>query len=325
MSHSLSVPRPRRWLRRTLFTAAALLVAAAAAVYAQPLWVLHEVTLGWLRAQGIRSEFVQLGAYRIHFLVGGEGEPLVLVHGLGSRATDWAPVIPPLVQHGFRVYALDLLGYGSSSRPDADYSIALETGVLRQFFEALRIGQADLGGWSMGGWIALKFTLDHPERVRRLMVFDSAGLKFTPTFDTTLFNSKTPEQVNRFMAVLTPHPPHLPDFVALDWIREMAREKLLVSRSMASMQRGEDLLDGKLGGIHVPVLIVWGKEDAVVPLSCGEEMHREMPQSVLAVMKGCGHLAPVECRERVLPEVLRFLNANPPLPAGREDIAPSEP
>ena len=317
--------RPRRWLRRIFLALAAAFLAASTLLYLRPLWVLHRATRVWLRAQGVRSEYVPVKAGRIHYLVAGAGPPLVMVHGLGGRAQDWALLLPPLARHGFHVYALDLLGYGRSSRPDVDYSIALESGVLRQFFEALHLEGADLGGWSMGGWVALKFTLDHPERVRRLVVFDSAGLKFKPRFDTRLFDSKTPAEVNRYMAVLTPHPPHQPDFVARDIIREMARESRVVNRALASMERGDEQLDGRLGAIRAPVLIVWGSEDAVVPLWCGEEMHREMPQSILAVIDGCGHLAPVECRRRVLPETLHFLEASPPLPAGREDFPPPKP
>ncbi|HUI40417.1 MAG TPA: alpha/beta fold hydrolase [Terriglobia bacterium] len=324
MTESAPLQPHRRWLRRTLLILLGLLAALGALVYLRPLWVLRETTRAWLRAEGVRNQDVKLGAYRIHYFVAGEGRPLVLVHGLGSRAEDWAPLIPSLARSGFRVYALDLLGYGRSSRPDVDYSIALETDILRQFFDSQRLQQADLGGWSMGGWICLKFTLDHPERVRRLMVFDSAGLNFKPGFDTGLFSSRTPQEVARFMAVLTPHPPHLPDFVARDLIREMGKESWVVSRSLTAMQGGADLLDGKLGRVQAPVLIVWGNEDSVVPFWCGEEMHREMPQSILAVLDGCGHLAPVECRRRVLPEAQRFLEADPPLPAGRQEFPASQ-
>jgi len=80
------------------------------------------------------------------------------------------------------------------------------------------------------------------------------------------------------------------------------------------MQTRADLLDGKLQTLQVPVLVVWGKQDVLVPLFCGEEMRREISQSSLAIFDGCGHLAPAECSGRVLRETLRFLEAEPPLP-----------
>ena len=96
----------------------------------------------------------------------------------------------------------------------------------------------------------------------------------------------------------------------------------VVQRAMKSMMAKGDLLDGKLGVIRAPVLIVWGKQDALIPLMCGEEMHQQMPHSLLAIFDGCGHLAPAECSGRVLPEILHFLEAEPPLPASVHEFPP---
>jgi len=313
-------PPRKRWLRRTLLGILLLAVMGGLAVYQRPLWVWQQATQVWLGFEGTRSEYVQLGPYRIHYLVAGEGKPLLLIHGLGSQGNAWALLIPPLVRQGFRVYALDLLGYGRSDRPDVDYSIALQSEIVRQFLDSQQIAQTDLGGWSMGGWVALKFTLDHPERVRRIFVADSAGLNFKPAWDPGLFTPTTPQQVDEFVAILTPRYRHLPRFVARDFIREMRRQGWVVRRSLASMRAGADLLDGKLSAISLPVLILWGKQDATTPLECGEQMHHEMPQSVLAVFDGCGHLAPIECRRAVLPEIIQFLEADPPLPGGVQEF-----
>jgi pimeloyl-ACP methyl ester carboxylesterase len=78
-------------------------------------------------------------------------------------------------------------------------------------------------------------------------------------------------------------------------------------------------MDGKLGKVTMPVLIVWGKQDVLTPLSVAEAMRREMPQSLLALLDGCGHIAPIECHDRVLMEMQRFLSANPPLPVGMHE------
>ncbi|MGO9270625.1 MAG: alpha/beta fold hydrolase [Terriglobia bacterium] len=317
--------RPKRrghWLRRALTLILVLLVVLGGVFYWRPFWVIERVTNSGLRLSGVKSDYVLLGSYRIHYFVGGangENRPLVLVHGLGGRAQDWAPMMPSLMRRGYRVYALDLLGFGQSDRPDVDYSIALQTQILEQFFESQRLTQADLGGWSMGGWVALRFTLTHPERVRRVFVDDSAGIYFKLAWDPALFHPATVEQAEEFLGWLTPEAARIPRFFARDMIREMRPRAWVVDRAMKSMQAGADLLDGKLQGIQAPALIVWGKQDILVPLACGEEMHREIPQSLLETFDGCGHLAPVECVNRILPETIRFLEAEPPLPpAARE-------
>jgi pimeloyl-ACP methyl ester carboxylesterase len=306
--------RRRRWVRPVLTAVLALLVCLGAVFYWRPLWVVDEATRVLLRLAGFKSEDVQLGPYRIHYYAGGLGKPLVLVHGLGGKAENWAAMMPSLSRHGYRIYAPDLLGFGRSDRPDVNYSIALQADVLLQFFESQHLTRADLGGWSMGGWVALKFALAHPALVRRVVVYDSAGIYFKPRFDPALFHPATVEQAQQFLALLTPQACRIPRFVVRDLIRAGRRTAWVVDRSMKSMQAGADLLNGQLQSLQVPVLIVWGKQDVLLPLFCGEAMHREMPQSSLAIFEGCGHLAPVECSDRVLAETLHFLEAEPPLP-----------
>jgi pimeloyl-ACP methyl ester carboxylesterase len=314
--------RPGRWVRRVLTAVLALLVCVGGVFYWRPLWVVDEATRAMLRLAGFKSECVQLGPYRIHYFAGGQGRPLVLVHGLGGKAENWTVMMPSLRQHGYRVYALDLLGFGRSDRPDVDYSIALQTEVLLQFFDSQRLTRADIAGWSMGGWVTLKFALAHPERVRRVVVYDSAGVYFKPRFDPALFRPATVEQARQFLALLTPQSSRIPGFVLRDLIREARPTAWVVDRSMKSMQAGADLLNGQMQSLQAPVLIVWGKQDVLVPLSCGEEMRREIPRSSLAIFDGCGHLAPAECSGRVLLETLRFLEAEPPLPPFTREFPP---
>src|ERR1700685_1599551 len=136
-----------------------------------PLWLVDRRVDARLRLQGVHSEFVTVNGYKMHYLVGGTGRPLVLVHGLGSRALDWANLIPRLIAGGHRVYAVDLLGYGRSAQPrDAGYSIAEQTVMVEGFLDSQHLQQVDLVGWSMGGWIAMRVALQQPERIRRLVL-----------------------------------------------------------------------------------------------------------------------------------------------------------
>ena len=312
--------RRARWLLRVLLVALALAACLGVAVYWRPFWVMDRAADAMLRLDGVRGGDVELGPYRIHFIAGGEGAPLVLVHGLGGKAQNWAPLIPMLIRHGHRVYALDLLGFGRSQRPDVDYSIALQADILGRFFDSQRLARADLAGWSMGGWVALKFTMAHPERVRRLAVLDSAGVDFKPALDLALFHPSTVAQAQEFLGWLTPQASRIPRFVARDLIREARPAAWVVERSRRSMESRVDSLDRKLGTIDVPVLIVWGKQDVLIPLACAHQMHREMSGSSLEIFDGCGHLAPVECAGRIGPAMLRFYEAEPPPPPSVQEF-----
>jgi len=109
-------------------------------------------------------------------------------------------------------------------------------------------------------------------------------------------------------------------FYARELLRKFADEDWIIDRAMKSMYTGKDLMDGKMGTLKMPVLIVWGDQDVLTPLTIGEQMHDAMPQSVLQVVHGCGHLAPVECSPRVSSAMVQFLQANPPEPPARKEL-----
>jgi pimeloyl-ACP methyl ester carboxylesterase len=296
-------------------TAFVLLLAALACgvlVWRSPLWVVDQEVDARLLLEGVHSEFVTVHGYQIHYLVGGSGRPLVLVHGLGSRALDWANLIPQLVAGGHRVYVLDLLGYGRSAQPaDGNYSISDQASIVEGFLDSQHLQQVDLAGWSMGGWIAMRVALEQPERIRRLVLLDSAGLRFKLGFDPALFQPASPRELAALEELLMPHPPPMPRFLAMAMLRRGNRVGWVVQRSLQSMMTGEDLVDGKLGALTMPVLIGWGEQDRLIPLAIGYKLHAEILQSVLDVYAGCGHLAPGQCAGQVGPSVVNFLNAQP--------------
>jgi pimeloyl-ACP methyl ester carboxylesterase len=291
-------------------------------IWYRPLWVFDRVTQAKLALAGMRHEEVTLDGYHIHYFVGGQGTPVLLVHGLGSRATDWADLIPPIVRSGHRVYAIDLLGYGESDRPkDADYSIPQESKIVEDFIAAKNLQQVDLAGWSMGGWIAMVVATDMPDRVSRLVLMDSAGLRFTPTFDIRLFTPSSMQQMSELVGLLTPYQHVMPGFLAKALLERSQRDAWVIRRSVNAMLTGQDLLDGKLGQLKMPVLIVWGKQDNLTPLSLAYQIHAGTTNSRLQIYDGCGHLAPGLCASRIAPGLVSFLNGAGPQ---RDAEMPSE-
>lgn len=277
-----------------------------------PLWLIDWQVDARLRLNGVHGEFATVNGYKMHFLVGGSGRPLVLVHGLGSRADDWADLIPQLIHGGHRVYAVDLLGYGKSSQPrDAAYSISQQAGMVEGFLDSQHLQQVDLAGWSMGGWIAMRIALQQPERIRRLVLLDSAGLRFKLGFDPSLFQPASPNDIAALEELLVPHPRPLPRFLAMAMLRRGDHVGWVVRRSVQSMMTGEDLVDGKLASLTMPVLIGWGDQDRLIPLSVAYQLHHDILQSVLDIYAGCGHLAPGQCVSQVGPSMVDFLNAQP--------------
>ena len=313
-----------RWVGAT----ALLLLICGAVFYRSPLWVNDQILRFRLWRHGVHSEYVDVDGQRLHYFEvppkdGGAGTPLVLVHGLGARGEDWAPLLTGLSASGFHVYAPDLLGYGRSAAPDVSYSISLEEETMAGFMKAMHLARPDVAGWSMGGWIAMKLTIDHPEMVDRLVVYDSAGVYFEAADAADVFTPVDIAGVKRLLAILSPKPVSLPDFVARDVVRRNGQVAWVIRRSVAAMMDGRDLLDFKLNRIARPTLVVWGSRDDLIPLQVGERIHSRIAGSSIAVIEGCGHLAPAECWRPALQGTVDFLKAQP-APQGARRVFSAE-
>ncbi len=323
--------RPRtKWLLWIAVLLGGLGIAAILFVHDDPFWLIERGTDAYLWKNGVHHREIMVGAYRIHYLeaaplIAGPEKPIVLIHGLGARASDWATLTPALAHAGFHVYALDLLGYGRSDQPTGgDFSLAEEERIVSGFLDALNLQQPDIAGWSMGGWIAMKFALDRPTRVRRLLLYDSAGLYMPIDFPLGLFTPSTPAELDQLVDRIEPtrHRLQIPGFAVPGLIRRFQRNAWVVDNSLSSMLDGKEVLDFRVQHLRMPVLLIWGMEDKLTPLSSAERLHQLVPHSVLAELPGCGHLAAAECAPQAIPPTLAFLNADPPLPPSVTVIPP---
>ena len=102
----------------------------------------------------------------------------------------------------------------------------------------------------------------------------------------------------------------MPDFVAKALLERSQGDAWVIRRAVTSMLTGQNLLDGKLSELKMPVLIVWGQQDNLTPLSMAYQIHAGVPNSTLQVYDGCGHLAPGLCADRIAPQLLSFLNSS---------------
>ena len=299
--------RKYTWATVIFFSAVILFLVG---FWARPLSYFNTFTAFQMWMGGARSHEITVAGHRIHYYVRGPetGSPVVLVHGLGGRCEDWRNLAPYIARAGFRVYMPDLPGFGRSERPaDFSYSIPDQASAVVGIMDALGLKQVDLGGWSMGGWIVQLVAADHPERIKRLMLFDTAGISEPPAWDTKLFTPTSAVELDQLDALLMPHPPQVPGFITADILRVSRDHAWVMHKAMNSMLAGNDATDALLPQLKMPVLLVWGGLDHIMPLSHGEKMHGLIPQSQLEVFPACGHLAPVQCADQIGPKVEEFL------------------
>lgn len=319
MDAETGVRSARRWLVRGVLAVVVVAAAAFAALVWRPVTMISAASRTRLWFAGVRDGTAQVGPHRLHYLVAGSGRPVVLLHGLGGYGLQWGDYIPALAESGARVYAPDLLGFGRSDRPDVDYSTPLETEVLRGFLDSLHVQQADLVGLSMGGWVAANFARLYPDRVRRLVLVDAAGMMVAPGGPTHTL-PRSPEDVVRMMQLVSSGRTSAPWPFRRGYVREVAPLAPVFERFHRNRKLGIGNIDGQLATVTMPALLVWGALDQLTPLAAAHEYHRQLPQSELVVLENCGHIAAMDCKSHVLPEVRAFLAAAQPTQGGTRTV-----
>ena len=157
-----------------------------------------------LLSGGIHSHYAQVGRYRVHYYEGGEGPPLVFVHGLGAESLNWVPAMLELSPPFPRVRHRPARPRRQTERPDIAYSITQQSEMLHQFLADQNALPADVVGVSMGGWVTLKLALDHPDVVNRLSRCRCCRAEVPDRHHGQKLSSRDARRVRAFMAMLTP-------------------------------------------------------------------------------------------------------------------------
>jgi pimeloyl-ACP methyl ester carboxylesterase len=228
----------------------------------------------------------------VHYREAGQGPVLLLIHGLGSSSESWINVMEPLAR-GYRVIAIDLPGYGKSDKPGADYSLLYHAGAVKEFMQALGLTRVSLAGNSLGGWIAALIALDDPERVSNLILVNSAGLRRDAAASVNLNPATREEEKNLLLALFSNKTAVTEKLVTDQW--EYRKEiRQTVTATQESFKAVMPLLDNRLKDIKVPTLIIWGREDSLIPLDVAERFNKGIPGSKLVVIEQAGHLPQIE-------------------------------
>lgn len=270
----------------------------------------------YLMAGGIHTRFWSLGDH---------GSPVILIHGLGASAEIWMPNVEALAKH-HRVYIPDLPGFGRSEKPASFFTPSDYSSFIDAFLKALNIGRVSIIGQSLGGGVALQYTLQFSEKVDKLVLVDSAGLGKEviwtlrlmslpligelishPTrigvalfFKFAVHNSKliTKDFINLYYEIFTQ-----PGFFA--FLLKVVR--MLVDIHGAKEEFLVPVMEN-LNKIVQPTLIIWGENDRVLPVRQAYFGKEKIVNSHLHIMKQCGHIPNFEWADEFNKLALDFLS-----------------
>ena len=237
---------------------------------------------------------------------GGAGPLLVLLHGAGDQAGTWYRVAPELKRH-FHLVIPDLAGHGEGQPVAGALSLGTLLTALEQVLDTKpwRDAALLLAGNSLGAWMAMllaeKYAQKDPQRVTRVILIDGGPIKGVSEIGLM---PKDREEARRALdAVLDPSTPRRPNFVLDDLVRVSNRGP--ISRLLAAGEEdmSQYLLDGKLAGFQLPVDLIWGASDRLVPLAYAKKLQSQLPRCTLTVIERCGHAPQLE-RPQELTQVL---------------------
>jgi uncharacterized protein (TIGR04551 family) len=265
------------------------------------------------------ATFVDVDGVHVRYREAGTGPAVVLIHGYGASLDSWAGVIPDVAaQH--RVIAVDLKGFGWTSRPDGDYSPAAQARLVWSVLDKLGVSDVAIVGHSWGTSVALAMAVAHPERTRRVALYDAYVYdEQVPMFfrwaetgglGELLFGLFYDERIEERAALAY----YDERWVTQERVERVERdlEKPGTVAAALAVARGHHFaeLHDALVGFRKPVLLLWGREDQVTPLPFGERLVSELANARLVVYPRCGHIPMVEARAQSTRDLVEFLAAD---------------
>lgn len=252
-----------------------------------------------------KDEFVWIGPTKVHVVSGGQGEPLLFLHGAGGGGV-WLPFMEELSAH-YHVIAPDHPGFGLSDDPEWLEDISDWVIFYLDFLDQLGIEKVHMVGLSMGGWLAAEIAVGHRERLLSLTLVDAAGI-YVPgvkTGDMFMWNREQlfrnifyDQQLAEERIRLQPTPEEAEIFV---------KNAETTAKIAWDPRWFNPKLEKRLKRINVPALIVWGDHDRIFPLEYAYAWQTLIPGSQLAVIPNCGHIPNVERPREFADKVLAFL------------------
>ncbi|HEY0595174.1 alpha/beta fold hydrolase, partial [Sphingopyxis sp.] len=263
----------------------------------------------WLmrkRARVVRKTVAVDGRIWPYLEGGDRSKPtLVMVHGFGADKDHWTFYAPWLTRD-YHLIAPDLPGFGENDRNgELPFDVTSQAARLKGFLDALGIERPHLGGNSMGGWIALRFAIDYPDHLRTLTLMNNAGImgadeselqKLAADRDYNPLVLASLEDADRLIAFVVRKPTHVPARLKPVIYADALKHRDLLDKIfwVIADEMEQKPLNDQLGGVKVPTLIVWGRHDKLIDVSCVAVLEAGIAGSTSHIFEHVAHVPMIE-------------------------------
>jgi 3-oxoadipate enol-lactonase len=274
------------------------------------------------------EQYAEVNGIKICYEIAGDGEPLFLVHGFGSKKESWIAQFPVLSKH-FKVIRFDNRGAGKSDRPKGNYTMDVFADDIKGLMDFLGIEKTNIAGWSLGGMIVQNFLLKYPEKIKKVILINT-NYGFPDEDGPLVYKNMRLEEEKqkkidhvkawwdgarsgyyiKFRKEMEANPSK--KWYGLWSAEDMIETSIIDSPTaediemQASALKTHDTFD-RLKTIKSPTLIITASHDRLTPKSSMEEIHNEIPNSKFIVIEKAGHSSPLEKAPEVNQAIIDFL------------------
>ncbi len=260
----------------------------------------------------MQERYVTVNGNKIRYLEDGDSkDAIVLLHGLGGMAERWLGVIPFLSKR-CRVIAPDLIGYGQSDKPQTDYTPEFFRETMLGFLDALSLHSVSMVGTSLGGEIVAECAATQLPFIKKIVLVSPAGImkKATPVLDAYTMAALCPthESVRNAYQMMVGEDLEIDNQSVENFILNMTRPnaKMVFLSTLLGMKNSPAMTE-RLQLIKIPVLLIWGSKDKMIPIEYAKEFTDLIPNCKFVTMNGCGHIPYQERSAEFSKIVLEFL------------------
>ena len=254
------------------------------------------------------TKMLSVEGKKLSYLEMGAGPAVVIIHGVGGHKEDWKGVAAAL-SATHHVFAIDMLGFGDSSKTGEDLSMPVQAAAIKALLESHGIAKADIVGNSVGGWVATTFAATYPERVRKLIIIDAAGFKAMFEGPPPVnFDPNNAEEMQKLIDFTINGPvAKTPGLAQHAFEVYVASGEKAITATWGKSLYASTRLEALFPKVKAPTLVLWGADDKLFPSVLCSAFSAQIPGSTCHMIPGAGHFPQIDQPDATIKSIADFL------------------